>query len=183
MKIHIFGASGSGTTTLGRRLAQQINYKHLDADDYYWEKTDPPFQDKMPLDLRNEHIIRDFELNPFVIISGSMVSWGKQWESAFDLAVFLYIPHKIRMERLRKREMERYGDSLQKEEDALANSKAFLDWAAKYDDETFEGRSIGQHKAWIKRLECPVLKIEGDTTVDERVNLVVREIDKKQLSS
>lgn len=180
MKIHIFGASGSGATTLGKQLSLQLGWKHLDADDYYWEKTNPPFQTKIPLTAGNASITQAFEAHESVIISGSMVSWGKQWESAFDLAVFLYLPPEIRMERLRNRETERYGKLLQTDEPTISSSKAFLAWAAKYDDPDFEGRSLTIHNQWIKKLTCPVLRIEGDTTVSERVALVLDEISRRQ---
>jgi adenylate kinase family enzyme len=35
-RIHILGASGSGTTTLAKALANELGYKHFDTDDYYW---------------------------------------------------------------------------------------------------------------------------------------------------
>ncbi|MEL6717245.1 MAG: AAA family ATPase [Bacteroidota bacterium] len=177
MKIHIFGASGSGTTTLGKEIEKCWSWKHLDADDYYWEKTIPPFQVKVPLNKRNERLLQDFKSYEKVVVSGSMVSWGKQWAVAFDLMVFLYIPSEIRMERLRKRERERYGDLLDTDTKCKSDSKAFLEWAAQYDSGTFKGRSLSIHNEWIASLECPVLRIEGDTTVEERVEAVSRAIN------
>lgn len=35
MKILIFGASGAGTTTLAKEIAEQTGIKDLDLDDYY----------------------------------------------------------------------------------------------------------------------------------------------------
>lgn len=32
--LHIYGASGSGTTTLGRTLQEQLGYTQLDREDY-----------------------------------------------------------------------------------------------------------------------------------------------------
>ncbi len=176
MKLHIFGASGSGTTTLGEHLAAKLRWKHLDTDDYYWKPTDPPYLQKIPLSLRTARITSDFKQHNEVIISGSMVSWGKQWESVFDLAVFLYIPHAIRMERLRKREFERYGNVLTTDKAAISRFEAFLGWASRYDDETFDGRSISTHQKWMDRLNCPILRIEGDTTITERMDLVLDKI-------
>ena len=176
MKIHIFGASGSGTTTLGKALQQKLGYRHLDADDYYWEKTDPPFQVKVPLEKRNQTITNDFLAQENCIISGSMVSWGAEWASAFDVYVFLYLPPEIRMQRLKDREMERYGVALKNNEKFRADSKAFLAWASQYDDGTFKGRSLAIHLDWIKVLAGKVLKIEGDTTVAERVDSVIAAI-------
>jgi len=111
-----------------------------------------------------------------VIISGSLVTWGSEWDSAFDLGVFLHIPPELRMERLRKREQERYGDQLAKSTKAKESSEAFLEWAKQYDDPTFEGRSITQHENWIKRMSFPSLVIAGDTRVEKRVELVLEKI-------
>jgi adenylate kinase family enzyme len=69
MKIIIFGASGSGPTTLGRRLAEKLNYIHLDVDDYYWEKTWPPFQVKVSSNQRNAALTNDFEKHKNIIVS------------------------------------------------------------------------------------------------------------------
>lgn len=52
--IHIFGASGSGTTTLGRELSRLLGFRLLDTDDFYWMPTDPKFTVKRPPEQRVE---------------------------------------------------------------------------------------------------------------------------------
>ena len=101
------------------------------------------------------------------------MSWGTYWESAFDLAVFLYLPMELRMKRLEKREIERYGDLLFTDEATRENSKAFLAWAGRYDDENFTGRSKYIHEEWMKALSCPVVKIIGDLELKEQVNRIL----------
>lgn len=32
--IHIYGSSGSGTSTLGRKISEELEYKFMDTDDY-----------------------------------------------------------------------------------------------------------------------------------------------------
>lgn len=39
MKVLLFGASGAGTTTLAQKISENNSIKHLDVDDYYWQKT------------------------------------------------------------------------------------------------------------------------------------------------
>lgn len=34
--IHIFGASGAGTSTLGRKICAELGYRFMDTDDYFW---------------------------------------------------------------------------------------------------------------------------------------------------
>jgi adenylate kinase family enzyme len=45
-RIHIVGASGSGATTLGGALAAALAIPHHDTDDYFWQPTIPPYQNK-----------------------------------------------------------------------------------------------------------------------------------------
>lgn len=33
--IHIFGASGSGTTTLVKKICEELGYTLMDTDDYF----------------------------------------------------------------------------------------------------------------------------------------------------
>ena len=176
MKILIFGASGSGTTTLGKAIEKETGFVHLDVDDYYWRKTEPLFVEKVPLQERNEHLKQDFEHYDHVVMSGSMVSWGKEWEIAFDLAIFLYLDNEERMDRLRKRENERYGNLLETDQEIQENSKAFLQWANQYENDDFEGRSLKIHKNWMKKLDCPVLKIDGSLELPNKVHLVMTKL-------
>lgn len=36
---HIYGASGSGTSALGRKISRELGYRFMDTDDYYWLPT------------------------------------------------------------------------------------------------------------------------------------------------
>ena len=76
------------------------------------------------------------------------------------LVVFVYVPQDVRLERLKKREAERYGDSRYEE------TRDFLEWAAAYDAGTRNGRSLPRHEAWLENVECPVLRIGNDFLED-----------------
>jgi len=176
MKILIFGASGSGTTTLGQQLEKRASFVHLDVDNYYWKLTEPPFQEKIPLPERNANLTTDFKKFENVALSGSMVSWGKEWESLFDLAIFIHLKNSIRMERLEKREIARYGNKLLTDKQTQLASKAFLEWANKYEDPDFEGRSSKVHNEWVKLLDCRVLKIDGKMELERKIETIIAEI-------
>jgi hypothetical protein len=82
----------------------------FDADDYYWEPSDPPFKEKRPPALRFSTLIADLDsaLNG-AVVSGSIMNWGLSLEDSFAVIVFLTVPAPIRVERLRARELERFG--------------------------------------------------------------------------
>ncbi|MHA7100725.1 AAA family ATPase [Roseivirga pacifica] len=175
MKIVIFGGSGTGTTTLSKTLAQKLNWTHLDADDFYWKRTAIPFQEKLPQEQRIARLKKAFLKSENTIISGSLVSWGAYWQTAFDLAVFLKLPHEVRMERLKNRELERYGEQLEYNPVFKAKSEKFLAWASKYDNPNFDGRNIALHTAWAKSLNCECIEI-GDLSNEDRMNMVLEKI-------
>ncbi|WP_027076399.1 P-loop NTPase family protein [Maribacter antarcticus] len=37
-------------------MKKKTDFKHLDVDDYYWKKTEPPFQEKLSLKKRNDNL-------------------------------------------------------------------------------------------------------------------------------
>ena len=44
--IHIFGASGSGTTTISQKVCGHTGYSHFDSDSYFWLSPGPPLQSR-----------------------------------------------------------------------------------------------------------------------------------------
>ncbi|CAD0000974.1 shikimate kinase [Flavobacterium salmonis] len=104
MRIHIFGASGSGVTTTGLHLAKKLNVPYFDSDNYFWKKTNPPFLVRHnPMD-RNAKVKSDLDDLQNWILGGSIFQWGDNIFPNFDLVIFLYIPREIRIARLKKRE-------------------------------------------------------------------------------
>lgn len=156
--IHILGASGSGTTTLASALAAKHGHAHLDTDNFYWIPTDPPFLEKRPIEERLELLREAMQRSTSWVLSGSLAGWGDPLIPEFELVVFLIVPNEVRMQRLRAREIQRYQH--------LANIE-FLEWANKYDTAGFEMRSRKLHEAWLKNLQTPILRLEGERPVDD----------------
>ncbi|KWX78630.1 AAA family ATPase [Paenibacillus jilunlii] len=171
-RIHIMGASGAGTSTLGRSLAERLPHVHLDSDDYFWEHK---YTQQTELTERLRTIQRDLDQQEPYILSGAVCGWGDGLRPRFDLVVFLWIPPEIRLERLRMREYERYGADSLPGGSKFQEVQTFMEWAALYDTAGPEVRSRVLHEEWMSRLQCPVLRLEGDMTVDARVEAVLRE--------
>ena len=160
-RIHIFGASGSGTTTLGKALANKLSIAFFDSDNYYWQKTDPPYRQSYSKEQRIQRLQTDMEGLHSWVLSGSLVSWGDVFIPLFTLAVFITLPHDLRLERLRIRETERYGSRIEAGGDMHLSSQAFLDWASSYDTAGLETRSLKSHQTWMKTLSCPILNLQS----------------------
>nr|QQZ50540.1 hypothetical protein JKL49_03045 [Phenylobacterium glaciei] len=108
-RIHVVGASGSGTTTLGAALAQAMGVPHQDSDHFFWLPTDPPFTTQRSQEERVAMLKAALPADESWVISGSLLSWGREVEDRFDLIVFLYLDPEIRMARSIAREQARFG--------------------------------------------------------------------------
>lgn len=171
MRIHIFGASGSGVTTLGNALAKALSIPYFDSDQYFWIPTNPPFRIKrLPIE-RNELIRSTLITHEDWIYGGSSVSWGEDIFPVFDFIIFLWLPPEIRMKRLEKREFERYGSIIYTDTERIKKHQEFMEWAASYDSNaiSFTGRSLRTHEDWLSKNNCKILEIRGDFTVAERI--------------
>ena len=93
----------------------------------------------------------------------------------FDLVIFLSVPTELRLERLRRREIARYGDRIMPGGDMCEQSQAFLEWAAAYDEGGLEMRSRRLHEQWLGALLCPIVCIEGEYTIDEQIDVLMDE--------
>ncbi len=174
--IHIFGASGSGTSTLGRALAEKTGFRFMDTDDYYWLPAEPMYTLKRPIPERLALMVRDLDECSDAVLSGSLAGWGDPLIPRFTLTVRLNTPTPVRMERLRRREYARYGDRVLPGGDLYEQSQAFLAWAAQYDDGLPPLRSRALHDLWQQKLSCPRLTLDGTLPLDELAEAVLQKL-------
>jgi len=172
-RIHVFGASGSGTTTLGTVVASALGARFLDTDAYYWVATDPPFTTKRDPAERIAAIERDIAGQDDWVLAGSLCSWGDPLVPRFTLAVFLVLDPEARMARLIEREHARYGRRILPGGDMHVQHVAFVDWARSYDHVRAPVRSLDLHERWMTRLPCPVLRLDASRPVEALSEAVV----------
>lgn len=165
--ILITGAAGTGTTTLADALAKELSTTHLEADDFLWLPSNPPYQHLADKTQRGARLLQKMRSHGRAVVAGSVMGWGQPLENEFDLVVFLYLPVELRLERLKRREIKRFGQA----------KPEFLAWAAQYDEGSAPGRSLTRHQEWMSLLTCTVLKLEGDMSVTDRVRQILDAVD------
>ena len=174
-RVHIFGASGSGTSSLAAALARWHGHRHLDTDDFYWMPTDPPFQQVRPPGERLARLESAIEQSPTWVLSGSLCGWGDPLIPRFDLVVFLLVPTPVRIARLRAREEQRYGAAAIAPGGPLHRAHVeFMDWATRYDDGGLDMRSHAMHEAWLTTVAAPLVRLVGDRPLGDQLALLER---------
>ena len=176
--IHIYGASGSGTSTLGRKISQELGYKFMDTDDYFWLPTNPPYTTKRGIAERLNAMNRDIDAAENVVLSGSLTDWGDALMPRFTLAVRVETDTPTRLARIREREYRKFGERILPGGDMYETHMNFLKWATGYDDGGLNTRSRAKHDAWESMLQCPILRVDGTDEVERNVEKVRRALKK-----
>lgn len=170
--IHIYGASGSGTSTLGRKISEELGYKFMDADDYFWLPTNPRYTTKRSKEERLALMKKDISDNDNVVISGSLVDWGDELIPLFTLAIRLVTDTEIRTTRLKEREKQKFGDRIMPGGDMYTHHMEFIEWARKYDTGSVNMRSKAKHDEWQKLLMCKQIVLNGADDLGENFKKV-----------
>ncbi len=167
--IHILGASGSGTTTLGEALSKKLNYTHIDSDDFFWKTK---FTEPYPREERLQNLSKVLHQTDTWILSGAVIDWGNPLTPLFDLVIFISVNNELRIERLTERERMRYGKEIEPGGARHKEFIEFMEWANLYETGGLEVRSRMQQKAWLTRLSCKVIELDGARHINELVSLI-----------
>jgi len=179
MGIIIFGASGAGSTTLGKEISRQLNLQYLDIDDYLWcWKSEIPLTVVRPREERTRNLMDDIKKHPHFVISGTIFSDRELFHPLLDLAVFISTPADVCAERVYTRERARWGKRVLPGGDMYKVTRFHGDFddyvanAQKYEsaDVSKFGRKF--HERWITELSCPVLRVDGAKPIAENALLI-----------
>lgn len=165
--IYVYGASGSGTSTLGKAIAENYGYRQLDTDDYFWLPTDPPFVTSRERPERLRLLREDLDTADKAVISGSLYDWGDGVLPEVTLGVRVITPTEVRIERLRAREYARFGERIREGGDMYQDHLEFVEWANGYDFDGPEVRSKQGHDREEQGLCCPIIRVDGTRPVEE----------------
>ena len=160
-RVNLIGGSGSGVSTLGRYLAQDLGVPHFDSDDYYHGPSDPPFQKPRPPDQRARMMERDLNGFESWILSGGVVGWNPEPQLKITHFVLVETPTPVRLQRLRSRELERFGSRVLPGGDMHLIHEEFVAWAACYEEGGVEGKTLARHLEFLNRQSLPVFRCDG----------------------
>jgi len=173
----INGAAATGKTTLAKELAKRLDFQHIDLDDYYWEVplTKSPTRDEI-----RERVLADIAKHPHFTMSGTIGSilWDLV-NPLFDIAVLLFVPLEIRLERIHIRGLAKYGERILEGGDMYEKHQKFL-IADSINYETGVHPAVPvtleRHERWATELLCPVLRLDGTKPIHENVELLAKNI-------
>lgn len=155
--IAIVGLNGSGKTTLGRALAEALGYFRIDVEDYYFP-AEGAFDKPRSRDEVERLMLADIEKHGNFVLSAVCADFASI-EKYYDLVVYLEAPKDIRMERIRQRSVDRFGERVLPGGDLYESEESFFAFAAKRTPEKVEN--------WLAELNCRVVRLDSAEGVSD----------------
>lgn len=163
--IVIFGANGSGKTTLGCELAKTLYFKHIDVEDYYFEKSDIFYENPRTKDDVIRLMCTDIEKHGSFVLSGVTGDYGERIVSMYRLAVLLSAPVDLRMERIRNRAIYKHGERALPKGDMYENRENFIKYA--------RTRDLSVIDQWENTLTCPIIHLDATLPISHNTRKVI----------
>lgn len=162
--IIIMGLNGSGKSTICGKLADLLNYKRMDVEDYYFLDSDIPYTKSRTHEEVKQLMLDDIKIYHNYVLSSVGCNWGSEIVSTYKLAILLYAPLQVRLKRIKQREITRFGNRVLEGGDMYESQKRFHDMVV--------SRSAEDIKQQAYSLTCPVLEINATLPVKEILDLI-----------
>ena len=168
--IIVCGCNGSGKSTLGRELAKALGYKFIDIEDVFFHKGEADYIYDYPLpyddvvcNLRDE--ISNCENFVFAAVKGN---YGRDILLRYKYAIFVNTPRELRLQRIRERSLEKFGERILAGGDLYEKEQRFFDMAALRTEQEIE--------EWLAYVKCDVIRVDGTKPVAENVRLIIEKL-------
>lgn len=165
-KIIVCGGNGAGKSTLGKRLAQELGWKFMDIEDYYFPEKSA---DNKYATGRTETevaalLLQDMKRYDNFVLASVRGNYSEEIVSLFTCVVVIEVPKEVRMDRIRTRSYRQFGDRILPGGDLYEQQEGFFSMV--------ENRRSDYATKWLETLELPVIYVDGTQPVERNVELL-----------
>ena len=168
--IQICGLNGCGKSTIGKALAEELGFHFIDNENLYFSRTtvyepytSPKSRTEVERLLMDE--VHEHDNFVFAAVKGD---YGKEILPYYSYIVLVEVPKEIRLQRVRNRSFQKFGNRMLPGGDLHDQEEAFF--------KMVESRPEDYVEKWVQTLNCPVIKIDGTKPVPENVAWIVKQI-------
>ena len=167
-RIIICGGNGAGKSTLGKTSACELGWKFMDIEDYYFSKnnTDYNYTAARTREEVAELLLQDMKRHENFVLASVKGNYGEEIESLFTCAVLISVPKDIRMQRVRSRSFQKFGERMLQGGDLFEKEERFFD--------IVNSRSEQDVIEWLEKVNIPVIRVDGTESIEKNVKTIVR---------
>lgn len=164
--IILCGLNGAGKSTLGKALAEKLGFCFIDNEDLYFPKTDSGYMYAAPRSRAEVEVLllKEIEAHENFIFASVKGDYGEAVVSHFRYVVLVGVPRELRLQRVRERSFQKFGERMLPGGDLYEKEEHFFAFVKSREENTVE--------EWAKSLSCPVLRVDGTKPAEENGTLI-----------
>lgn len=169
--IQICGLNGCGKRTHGKALADRIGFYYIDNENLYFSRssTDEPYINPKSRQEVELLLAEEIRKHPDFVFAAVKGDYGKDIDLLYDYVVLIEVPKSVRMQRIRNRSFQKFGNRILNGGDLFSQEEAFFQMA--------ESRQDDYVKAWLKTVKCPIIRVDGTRPIEENTEYIIHTIN------
>ena len=168
--IIVCGLNGSGKSTLGKKLAENLGFHFIDNEELFFPKTDSQYIYANPRSRKEAEklLLDEVKTHENFVLAAVKGDYGEKILPFFQYAVLIDVPKNIRIQRVRSRSFQKFGNRMLTGGDLYEQEEKFFD--------IVESRPENTVEEWIQSLKCPIIRIDGTKPIKENVDYIIGQL-------
>ena len=168
--ILICGLNGAGKSTLGKALAERLGFHFIDSEDLYFPKANPDdiYAVQRARGEAEALLLHEIKAHESFILASVKGDYGEAVYPFFQYIVLIDAPKDIRIQRVKNRSLQKFGNRMLLGGDLYEQEERFFDLVKSRPENTVE--------EWVQCLKCPIIRIDGTKHIEENIDFIMNQI-------
>lgn len=168
--IVVCGLNGSAKSTLGKALAEKLNFHFIDNEDLFFPKTDKqyPYASPRTREEAKGLLLREIKAHENFVFASVTGNYGNEIYPFFQYAVLIDVAKVVRMQRVKNRSFQKFGERMLPGGDLYEQEENFFDFV--------RSRAENAAEEWAASLSCPIIRIDGTKPIEESLEIIIAQI-------
>ena len=168
--IIICGLNGAGKSTLGKALAEKLDFHFIDNENLYFPMTDSHYIYASPRTREEVEklLFNEITLHKNFVFASVKGDYRESIYPFFQYAVLVDVPREIRIQRVKNRSFQKFGNRMLPGGDLYEQEERFFHFVQSRDENAVE--------EWAQSLRCPTIRVDGTKPIEENTKLIIGQI-------
>ena len=168
--IIVCGLNGAGKSTLGKALAEKLGFHFIDNENLYFPKTDPLNLYAIPRTHKEAELllIKEITVHENFVFASVKGDYGESIYPFFQYAVLIDVPKDIRIQRVKNRSFQKFGNRMLPGGDLHGQEENFFNFVK------FRTESVIEE--WVQSLSCSIIRVDGTKSIEENIRFIIEQI-------